>query len=119
MEDTADSVISPVKGVIADIENMLYENPEEWENYLPAARSAIATVDKAKFFSLTKRLAEQRWVIQVLQDFAYHDPDDGGIKDIANWCEASWLTILQDHPDDVNTLEGLFLSTIYSISYST
>jgi hypothetical protein len=109
MEDAADSIIDSVRSVHKDIEYMLNENRDQWESYLSAARSTITSIDEVDFFSLTDRLAEQRWIVQVLQDYAYHDSDYGSIQDIADWCQASWLRILQDHPDDVNTLAGLFL----------
>jgi hypothetical protein len=108
MEDAADSVIDSVRNVLTDIESMLNGNRDQWENYLSTARSTIASIEEVNFFSLTNRLAEQRWIVQVLQDYAYHDSDDGSIQDIADWCQASWLRILQDHPDDMDTLTGLF-----------
>jgi len=106
MEDATDSVTESVRGVLTGIENMLTEHRDEWENYLLAARSTIASLDEAEYFSLPDRLSEQRWTVQVLQDYAYHDSDDGSIQDIADWCQASWLRILRDHPDDVETLTG-------------
>lgn len=107
MEGAADSVTESVRGVLTSIENMLTGHRDEWENYLPCARSAIISLDKVEYFSLPGRLAEQRWIVQVLQDYAYHDSDDGSIQDIANWCQASWLRILRDHPDDIESLTGL------------
>jgi hypothetical protein len=117
MEDAADSLIESLRSILTGIENMLTENRDDWENYLPAARSTIASIDQVEYFSLPHRLAEQRRIVQVLQDYAYHDSDDGSIQDIANWCQASWLRILRDHPDDAETLTGSSLQhdnyTIY------
>jgi hypothetical protein len=106
MEDVADSATESMRGVLTSIEKMLTENRNEWEHYLPAARSAITFLDEVDYFSLPDQLAEQRWIVQVLQDYAYHDSDDGNIQDIADWCQASWLRILRDHPDDVESLTG-------------
>ncbi len=108
MEGTADYIIDSVKTVLKAIENMLNENRDQWENYLPAARSTISSIDEVDFFGLRRDLVEQRWIVQVLQDYAYHDSDYGSVQDIADWCQVSWLRILQDHPDDVDTLTGLF-----------
>jgi hypothetical protein len=108
MEDAADSIIDSVRNDVSDIENMLNDNRDQWEHYLPAARSTIASINQFDFFGLSDRLAEQRWIVQILQDYAFHDSDDGSIQDIADWCQASWLRILQDHPDDVDTLTGVF-----------
>jgi hypothetical protein len=106
MEDAAGSVTESVRDILTGIENMLTENRDEWENYLQAARSIIASLDEAEYFSLPDRLTEQRLIVQVLQDYAYHDSDDGSIQDIADWCQASWLRILRDHPDGVEILTG-------------
>jgi hypothetical protein len=110
MADAADSVIESVKGALTSIGRMLTERRDDWESYLPAARSTISSLNEIDYFSLPGRLAEQRWIVQVLQDYAYHDSDDGSIQDIANWCQASWLRILRDHPDDVECLTGSSLS---------
>jgi hypothetical protein len=118
MEDAADSIIDSVRNVLTDIENMLNDNRDQWENYLPAARSTIASINLVDFFGLTDRLAEQRWIVQILQDYAFHNSDDGSIQDIADWCQASWLRILQDHPDDVDTLTGVFLPIRHSSTAS-
>jgi hypothetical protein len=85
---------------------VLNEHRGEWEIYLPVARSAIKSLEEVEYFSLPGRLAEQRWMVQVLQNYAYHDSDDGSIQDIADWCQASWLRILRDHPEDVESLTG-------------
>lgn len=106
MEDAADSITESVRGVLTSIEDMLTEHRDERENYLPVARSTITSLDEVEYFSLPDRLTDQRWIVQVLQDYAYHDSDDGSIQDIADWCQASWLRILRDHPDDVETLTG-------------
>lgn len=106
MAETADSVIESIRGVLTRIEIMLTEQRDEWENYLPAARSTTTCLDEFEYFGLPDRLAEQRWFVEVLQDYAFHDSDDGSIQDIADWCQASWLRILCDHPDDVESLTG-------------
>ena len=106
MEDATDPVAESVKGVLTSIENMLTWRRDDWEKDLPAARSTITSLNEVGYFSLPDRLAKQRWIVQVLQDYAYHDSDDGSIQDIADWCQASWLRILRDHPDDVEILTG-------------
>ncbi len=106
MEDAASSITESLRGVLSSIRNMLVEHQDQWKNYLPAARSTMTSLDEIEYFSLPDRLAEQRWMIQVLQDYAYHDSDDGSIQDIAYWCQLSWLRILRDHPNDVESLTG-------------
>lgn len=107
MEEDTESLVNSVKTFLTQLDNMLAEDADYWEDYLPPARSAIAVLDRIQFFELPGRLAEQRWIIQVLQDYAYHNPDEGNIQNIAEWCRTSWLRILHDHPEDVETLIGM------------
>ncbi|KAF4635496.1 hypothetical protein G7Y89_g2609 [Cudoniella acicularis] len=86
---------------------MLSSRPHEWEAYVPSAHSAMSTLDRLHFFRNPQRFAEQVWIIQGLQDFAYHDADSGRIRDIADWCQSAWLRILRNYPENVATLTGL------------
>lgn len=108
IEDDIEFAVENVKTFLTRIDNMLLDNRDEWEDCLHAARSAITTLDRIHFFRMTDRLEEQRWIIQVFQDYAYHDPDEGFIADIADWCRTSWLRILRDHPEDVDILKGQY-----------
>lgn len=106
MEADSEAILESVKRVLAQIDSVVADDPEEWENYLGRARSAMSSLDRIHFFRDPSRLPEQQWLIQVLQDYAYHEADDGSIRDIANWCQTSWLRILRDHPDNVEILSG-------------
>ena len=107
MEEDTESLVNSVKTFLTQLNNLLAEDVDYWDDYLPPARSAIAVLDRIQYFELPGRLAEQRWVIQVLQDYAYHNPDEGSVEYIAEWCRKSWLRILRDHPEDVETLIGM------------
>ncbi|OBT54589.1 hypothetical protein VE04_04033 [Pseudogymnoascus sp. 24MN13] len=62
---------------------------------------------RERFLKDTGRLQEQVWLIQVLQDYSFHDADEGCIQDISQWCQSSWLRVLRDHPNNVTILKGL------------
>ncbi len=117
MEDDIEPWVENFKTLLTQIDNMLADDHDEWEDYLHAARSAVATLDRIHFFRMTDRLEEQRWIIQVLQDYAYHDADEGSIQDIADWCRASWLRILRDHPEDVDILKGQYYSLMIHLHF--
>jgi hypothetical protein len=106
MEQDTEAVVASVKGVLTQIDSMLAENADDWEAHLPGAQSAISSLDRINFIRAPNRLEEQKWVVQVLQDYAYHDSDEGAIQDIAEWCQAAWLRVLRDHPGDATALEG-------------
>ena len=109
MEENTESLVTSVKTLLAQVDKMLAEDANRWEDYLPRARSAIAGLDRIHFFGLPERLEEQPWIIQGFQDYAYHHPDEGSIQDIAEWCRTSWLRILHDNPEDVEILLGVSL----------
>lgn len=106
--ERSESVLAKVKNNLTLLDEMLSDRPHEWEGWLSTARSAMSTIDAIHFFRDTGRLQEQTWLIQILQDYAFHDADEGCIRDIAEWCQASWLRILRDHTDDATILNGTF-----------
>ncbi|RDL34515.1 uncharacterized protein BP5553_07643 [Venustampulla echinocandica] len=101
-----EGVIAQVKSIVTQLDGVLSSSPHEWATYVPSARSAMGAIDRIHFFRDRQRFAEQIWVLQGLQDFAYHDPDSGCIRDIAEWCQIAWLRILQDHPENLEALTG-------------
>jgi hypothetical protein len=112
MESDSEAIRDSVKRVLSQVDACVEDNPDDWESYLGRARSAMASVDRIHFFRNAGRLPEQQWIIQVLQGYAYHDADDGNIRDIAEWCQTSWLRILRDHPDNVEILTGTYFVVV-------
>lgn len=102
---------------VKSITTLLYEvasyRPHEWETYIPSARSAMAALDRIHFFRDPQRFAEQVWIIQGLQNYAFHDADSGCIRDVTEFCQASWLRILRNFPDNEQVLLGKLLSKQY------
>lgn len=120
-EDTGNSedLVEQIKNIVTLLYEVISSRPHEWETFLPSARSAMTALDHLHFFRDPARYAEQIWIIQGLQDFAYHDADAGYIRDIAEYCQSSWLEVLRNHPEDVESLSGkpnAFLSRIYLTS---
>ena len=105
----SEDLVEQVKSIV----NLLYEvtssRPHEWEAYLPSARSAMTALDHLRFFRDPARFVEQVWIIQGLQDYACHDADSGCIRDIAEFCQASWLRVLRNYPENVETLSGTLM----------
>jgi hypothetical protein len=100
-------LVEQVKSIVTLLYEVVSSRPHEWETYLPSARSAMTALDRIHFFRDPQRYAEQAWMLHGIQGYAYHDPDSGCIRDIAEWCQASWLRILRNFPDDVQTLTGM------------
>ncbi|RQM06913.1 hypothetical protein DH86_00000063 [Scytalidium sp. 3C] len=95
---------------IRDTVNSLYEvasdRPQDWEEYLQPARSTMATLDRLRYFRDPQRFDEQIWVIQGFQDYAFHDTESGAIQDIVDWCQGAWLSVLRNHPENVQSLSA-------------
>ena len=105
-DQNPEDLVEQVKSIVTLLYEVVASRPNEWEGYVPSARSAITALDHLKFFRDPARFAEQVWIIQGLQDFAYHDADSGCINDIAEYCQTSWLRILRNYPENVETLTG-------------
>ncbi|KAH8602809.1 hypothetical protein B0O99DRAFT_499394 [Bisporella sp. PMI_857] len=105
--ENQEDLVEQIKTIVALLYEVVSDRPSEWETYLPSARSAMTALDHIRFFRDPARYAEQVWIIQGLQDYAYHDPDSGCIRDIVEHCQASWLRVLRNYPDSVDTLAGL------------
>ena len=79
----------------------------QWPSAFQQARAIISELDESPNFPSS--LGTPRWIslTGMLQMVAYLDPDNGGERDIAAWCERQWATILQDHPQSVPALQGM------------
>lgn len=107
LSEKSEANLANVKNNLVLLDNMLSERPREWEQWLSTARSAMRAIDAMSFLKDTGRLQEQVWLIQVLQDYSFHDADEGCIRDISRWCQSSWLRVLRDHPDNATILKGM------------
>lgn len=105
-DQNPEDLVEQVKSIVTLLYEVVSSRPHEWESYIPSARSAMTALDHLRFFRDPARFAEQVWIIQGLQDFAYHDADNGYIRDVAEYCQTSWLRILRNYPENVETLTG-------------
>lgn len=106
MSSTSESLIEQSKSIVDLLNEIIDQRPHEWETYVVSARSAMNALDHVRFFRESNRFVEQVWLLNGLQDFAFHDPDSGCIQDIAVWCETSWLRLLRTFPDEEQILTG-------------
>jgi hypothetical protein len=74
---------------------------------LSTARSAITLLDTTTFMDQPDRIRDQSLIITALQRLAYHNQDNGGVQDVAEWCVAQWLRILQHSYEIVEALQGV------------
>ncbi|KAG9238643.1 hypothetical protein BJ875DRAFT_510416 [Amylocarpus encephaloides] len=95
-----EGLVEQVKNIVTLLYEVVSSRPHECENYIPSARSAIAALDQIHFFRDPQRFAEQVWILQGLQEFGFYDADAGCIRDITEFCQASWLRILRNFPDN-------------------
>lgn len=98
--------LNTAKRLVSNVNDMLSDSPGDWTSYKPTVQSAMDILDQVRFFWNPRRLQEQIWFLQIIQDFAFQDADNGYPEDVAQWCQSNWLRILQDHPDHVEILSG-------------
>jgi hypothetical protein len=84
---------------------------EQFERQVALARSIIRSLDQTALLQRATRVDDQVFIISQLQDFAYYDADSGAIRDIAEWCVRQWLRLLQQNPEGVAILQGLYCTT--------
>lgn len=110
MDGSSDRGFDASRGLIERIYAVLDSNGESMESYIVPARSVIGSLEQTPFMSDPSRTEDQVWLITALQRLAYHEPDSGGVRDIAEWCVTQWLKIVQHHPENLNALQGQFIS---------
>jgi hypothetical protein len=101
-----EDVIEQVKSIVTLLYEVVSSRPDECETYIPSARSAMSALDQIHFFRDPQRFAEQVWILNGLQQFTFYDADAGCIRDVTEFCQASWLRILRNFPDNVEVLSG-------------
>ncbi|RAL66626.1 hypothetical protein DID88_006315 [Monilinia fructigena] len=106
-EGNPEDMVEQVKSIVTLLDEVVSSRPHECETYIPSARSAITAVEHLRFFRDPTRFAEQVWIIQGLQDFAFYDADNGSVRDIADFCQSAWLRVLRNYPENVDVLAGL------------
>ncbi|KAF7922824.1 uncharacterized protein EAE97_010988 [Botrytis byssoidea] len=106
-EGNPEDMVEQVKGIITLLNEVVSSRPHECETYIPSARSAVTALEHIRFFRDPARFAEQVWIIQGLQGFAFYDADNGSVVDIADFCQNAWLRVLRNYPDNVDVLTGL------------
>ncbi|KAI9878128.1 MAG: hypothetical protein M1830_001811 [Pleopsidium flavum] len=92
---------------VARIYSMLQTSPDEWESYVGSARSVMASIDVTPFMADPNKIEEQIWIIEGLQKLAFRAQGSGGLSDVADWCLRQWLSLLHNHPENIDALKGL------------
>ena len=88
-----------------------YLQTSNWRHGISAVKICISYVNAAQLMFNDSRLEERLWILNEVQQFAYHDPDAGGVKDLATWCEIEYNRILNTSPSHVGALRGKFESS--------
>lgn len=94
-----------------------YLQTPNWRNGVSAVRTCISYVDASQIMFNNSRLEERLWILNEVQQFAYHDLDAGGVKDLATWCEVEYNRILSTNPSHIGALRGKFESSLDSIMW--
>lgn len=110
--DECENLIEQSKSIVNLLNEIVATRPHEWQTYVVSARSAMTALDRVRFFRSTSRFAEQVWLLEGLQNFAFHDSDSGCIVEIAEWCKAAWLLLLRTYPENVDVLTGMLLQLL-------
>lgn len=105
--EPTDEVSAAVDHLLSQIDMSSHSQGNATSN-LERARQLMLVADSNGFLDDPKDIERQIAVLSSLQTLAFHEPDEGGIPDIADWCLRSWLRVLAHHPTDVRVLTGMF-----------
>lgn len=88
-----------------------YLQRPDWRNAEPALKTVCGYVDASGIISDSRRIAESMWILSEVNAFAYFDADNGGLPELANWCERGYNTILASNPYNTEALRGMFFGS--------
>lgn len=86
---------------------------------LNRARTVMEYISSMPCTQDPERLRQQLLLVEALQHLAYTDPDQGGVKDIAEWCVQRWLKLQQHYPENWQVLQGKSFTLGYPIRLNT
>ncbi|KAF2221739.1 hypothetical protein BDZ85DRAFT_313954 [Elsinoe ampelina] len=84
-----------------------------WSQHVPFAIRAVRMFSSSTHFQSRRSSDEQIDTTETLQNIAYHDPESGGIQEIAQWCLDQWLRLLQQDTDNVKILSNVGRSWLW------
>ncbi|KAG8623473.1 hypothetical protein KVT40_008449 [Elsinoe batatas] len=84
-----------------------------WSQHVPFAIRAVRAFSSSTHFQSRINSDEQIATTEALQNIAYHDPDAGGVQEIAQWCLDQWLRLLQEDTDNVKILSNIGRSWLW------
>jgi hypothetical protein len=114
----SEDMVQQVKSIITLLDEVVSSRPNDCATYIPSARSAVTALEQLRFFRDPQRFAEQVWILQGLQDFAFYDADNGCVQDVADFCQNSWLRVLRNYPENVDVLRGTFEHRLLHLNLS-
>ena len=106
MNHSLDDRIPRLEAVAESLQNHVALDSDTLQASLRSVRLIVNSVDSG-ISPLPQDLQEKIRLLNILQRLAYHEPDAGAEFDIAIWCEREYVTLLQDHSDNVDILTGM------------
>ena len=103
---TSEQYIASAKQGLIDARS--YLQSANWTHGTSAVKTCINYINASQMMFNDSRLDERLWILNEVQQFAYHDPDAGGITELATWCEIEYNRILSVNPLHVGALQGKF-----------
>lgn len=83
-----------------------YLESPAWRNGEVTVRNCISYINASQIMLKDNRLEQRLWFLNEVLQFAYHDPDAGGISEFGTWCEIEYNRILSTNPSHVTALQG-------------
>lgn len=107
MDARSEKLIAKSKNLLTDIRHDLRGNSAHWSSHTPAIRAIVSYIESSNLLHFPHRHEEIAWFLHGIQEFAYSEPDRGGVPDLTSWCEHGWTSILHSDPYNIAALQGL------------
>lgn len=98
-----------ITDILNSVRNLQSSSPTtqtEISARVETARNIISHLSRSPFMSWPDRHDDQIFILNELQNVAYHEADNGGVQDIAQWCLQQFLTMLNRQSESLEALTG-------------
>lgn len=119
VNEEASQNFSQLKSELRSLQEAINSGYNDWNHHVTTARALLQRLDANSIMRGSHRSSEQIAIVKALQRLAYHDPDSGGVRDLAQWCMSQWLRLLQYDGNNVEVLQGTQHSCVKTSPGST
>lgn len=98
--------INEILNTLQSLRSSAAATQTEINTRIETARNIVSHLNTSSFMTWPDRYNDQIFIVNELQSLAYHEADNGGVPDIAQWCLQQFLTYLNRRSESLEALTG-------------